>query len=242
MMRDYDTLARRVIRCLLDDDGPVPSFTEEELGPWHESVSALREAYAEGGAGAVHRVFITLARRQPALIHLVAGGDAAHKTVWTAAEFFATDFPPPVFVVEELLPRGLSILAGRPKLGKSWLLLQIAGVKNVHSPTPHPAAGTAAPRPDARCGSPPRRPGRRWYAPASARGDTPRAQLHLPHRRAHEILACCVDRAEFLHLGRAHVAVDEHVGLAQLGEAFVLDLARRFYPAADHFRGLTALE
>ena len=58
-----------------------------------------------------------------------------------------------------------------------------------------------------------------------------RAQLQLPHRRAHEILACCVDRAELLHLGRAHVAVDEHVGLAQLGEAFVLDLARRFHPA-----------
>ncbi len=127
MMRDYDTLARRVIRCLLDDDGPVPSFTEEELGPWHESVAALREAHAEGGAGAVHQVFITLARRQPGLIHLVAGGEAGHKTVWTAAELFATDFPPPVFIVDELLPRGLSILAGRPKLGKSWLALQIAG-------------------------------------------------------------------------------------------------------------------
>ncbi len=121
MMRDYDTLARRVIRCLLDDAGPVPAFTEEELGPWHDSVAALREAYAEGGAGAVHQVFIALARRQPGLIHLVAGGDAAHKTVWTAAELFATDLPPPVFVVDELLPRGLSILAGPSLASPGWL-------------------------------------------------------------------------------------------------------------------------
>ena len=55
-------------------------------------------------------------------------------------------------------------------------------------------------------------------------------------------LPCCVDRAELLYLGRAHVAVDEHVGLAQVGEAFVLDLARGFHPRADDFGRLAALE
>ena len=37
-----------------------------------------------------------------------------------------TNYPPPVFVIEELLANGLTILAGRPKCGKSWLTLQMA--------------------------------------------------------------------------------------------------------------------
>ena len=35
----------------------------------------------------------------------------------------ATDLPPLRFVVSELLPQGLHILAGAPKVGKSWLAL-----------------------------------------------------------------------------------------------------------------------
>lgn len=45
---------------------------------------------------------------------------------WTAAELAAADFPEPKWAVPDLLPVGLSFLAGRPKLGKSWLGLQIA--------------------------------------------------------------------------------------------------------------------
>lgn len=37
-----------------------------------------------------------------------------------------TDYPPPVFVVDKLVPQGLTIAAGRPKVGKSWLALQMA--------------------------------------------------------------------------------------------------------------------
>ena len=36
-----------------------------------------------------------------------------------------TTFPPISWVAEGLLPEGLSILAGKPKLGKSWLALQL---------------------------------------------------------------------------------------------------------------------
>ena len=57
--------------------------------------------------------------------------------------------------------QGMAGFADR-RPGRQWS-------KNYYSdrpPTPHPAAGTAAPRPGARCGSPPRRPGRRWSWPA----------------------------------------------------------------------------
>lgn len=45
---------------------------------------------------------------------------------WTAGDLLRAHFPPAVCVVPDLVPVGLTILAGRPKIGKSWLLLQIA--------------------------------------------------------------------------------------------------------------------
>lgn len=50
----------------------------------------------------------------------------AIKTDWTVAELLTTDFPEPRWAVPGLIPVGLSWLAGRPKVGKSWLALQIA--------------------------------------------------------------------------------------------------------------------
>lgn len=44
----------------------------------------------------------------------------------SADEILDTDWPELVWVAPELLPSGLTILAGRPKVGKSWLALQIA--------------------------------------------------------------------------------------------------------------------
>jgi len=45
--------------------------------------------------------------------------------VVTAAHLQRQKFPPIKFVVPGLIPEGLSILAGRPKLGKSWMALDI---------------------------------------------------------------------------------------------------------------------
>ena len=45
------------------------------------------------------------------------------RTRWTDAELMATEFPPPKWAVPGLLCEGLNLLAGAPKLGKSWLSL-----------------------------------------------------------------------------------------------------------------------
>lgn len=45
--------------------------------------------------------------------------------VWTAAELLATDFPEPRWCVPDLIPEGLTVLAGREKRGKSWLALSL---------------------------------------------------------------------------------------------------------------------
>ena len=45
--------------------------------------------------------------------------------VFTAAELRLKTFPPVSYVVPDLIPEGLSIIAGRPKIGKSWLALDV---------------------------------------------------------------------------------------------------------------------
>lgn len=42
-----------------------------------------------------------------------------------AHELLDRDLPPPKFCVDTLLPHGLSILGGAPKIGKSWLVLDL---------------------------------------------------------------------------------------------------------------------
>jgi RecA-family ATPase len=46
--------------------------------------------------------------------------------VFTAATLQKKQFPPITYVVGGLIPDGLSMLVGRPKIGKSWLALDIA--------------------------------------------------------------------------------------------------------------------
>jgi hypothetical protein len=48
------------------------------------------------------------------------------RTVWTAAELLAADFPEPRWAVPKLIPEGVTLLAGAPKIGKSWLGLGAA--------------------------------------------------------------------------------------------------------------------
>ncbi|GAB4049694.1 AAA family ATPase [Catellatospora paridis] len=51
-------------------------------------------------------------RKRPAL-----GG------TWTADKLMGAEFPPPAWAVPGILPEGLTLLAGAPKVGKSWLSL-----------------------------------------------------------------------------------------------------------------------
>jgi hypothetical protein len=48
------------------------------------------------------------------------------KTDWTVAELYKTELPTPAWIVPGLLPAGVASLAGRPKMGKSLLALQLA--------------------------------------------------------------------------------------------------------------------
>lgn len=43
-----------------------------------------------------------------------------------ASDILAEEFPPVPFIIPEYLPPGLAFISGKPKIGKSWLVLQIA--------------------------------------------------------------------------------------------------------------------
>jgi hypothetical protein len=43
-----------------------------------------------------------------------------------AAELMRREFPEPKFAVQDIIPEGLTLFAGKPKLGKSWLVLSVA--------------------------------------------------------------------------------------------------------------------
>ncbi len=44
---------------------------------------------------------------------------------WTLSKILSTDFPEPVWVIPNMIPAGLTILAGSPKIGKSWMALSL---------------------------------------------------------------------------------------------------------------------
>jgi hypothetical protein len=48
------------------------------------------------------------------------------RTAWTADELMAERFPPPRWAVPGLIAEGVNLLAGPPKVGKSWLSLGLA--------------------------------------------------------------------------------------------------------------------
>lgn len=52
--------------------------------------------------------------------------DQKRRTSWTADELMAEDFPEPRWAIPGILAEGLNLLAGAPKLGKSWFALNLA--------------------------------------------------------------------------------------------------------------------
>lgn len=52
--------------------------------------------------------------------------DIQVKNRWTVAELLEAKFQEPKWIIPDLFPAGLSILGGRPKMGKSYFMLQTA--------------------------------------------------------------------------------------------------------------------
>ncbi len=76
-----------------------------DLPPWQPAANVRRLRDADGG----HR-----------------GAVVSFPKGWTASELLAAVFPDPKYVIPGIVPEGLSIVAGPPKVGKSWLAMNAA--------------------------------------------------------------------------------------------------------------------
>ena len=94
-------------------------------GRWSEAVQELAASSAVGGISSAVRSLSAFLKTDASLAELLSEDDSSHPAYSLAAMLHA-DFPPTQFVVAGLIPVGLTVLAGRPKLGKSYLALQIA--------------------------------------------------------------------------------------------------------------------
>ena len=90
----------------------------DELQKLLETVpEAQREAVLRGAIDGAHKAMKEA---------FADDADTPPLILLSADTILATDWPEPVWAIPNLLPAGLTILAGRPKIGKSWLALQVA--------------------------------------------------------------------------------------------------------------------
>jgi hypothetical protein len=111
---DPDRLRQCVDPIAPEEEDPAPATPAEPAQPVTPGGLYARE----------------LARRAPAGPAPRGGADrpprGALSELFTGPELFAADYPPVTFVVPRLIPEGLTLLVGSPKIGKSWLTYGIA--------------------------------------------------------------------------------------------------------------------
>ncbi len=102
--------------------------------PWPGVIAALGVLPQVDRQKALEQSLNNLGRDVQADLLAVAAVDpnspppaAPRRTSWAMADLLAASFPAPVWLVPDILQQaGLAILAGRPKMGKSFLALQLA--------------------------------------------------------------------------------------------------------------------
>lgn len=104
---------------VLDDSPWVQSKDAEHMHKWHDRADYVARTIAEAWAASAQKEADRLDGFAALAANLPAGG------VFTAAELDKLDLPPVQWAVPGLLPAGLSFLVAAPKMGKSWLALDL---------------------------------------------------------------------------------------------------------------------
>jgi hypothetical protein len=112
---------------------PPPQHIKDILAASRAREQAVEAAARDNATGSVTRVSLEhpasdLHERAPSDTSDTDMGPqppACIKTSWTAAELLVTDFPEPRWAVPGLVAEGVSVFAGPPKVGKSWLMLGV---------------------------------------------------------------------------------------------------------------------
>ena len=119
--------ARRAIMALMGGR-PAYGASKETCGEWWTMVNRLGEVREREGAQAVVTVVEALKRAHPRIAEMMAGAETGGARIVpiSAEELRAKQFAPPKWAVRGSVPAGLTILAGAPKMGKSWLCFDLA--------------------------------------------------------------------------------------------------------------------
>lgn len=104
---------------VLDDSPWVQSKDAAHMHKWHDRADYVARTIAEAWAASAQKEADRLDGFADLAANLPAGG------VFTAAELDKLDLPPVQWAVPGLLPAGLSFLVAAPKMGKSWLALDL---------------------------------------------------------------------------------------------------------------------
>jgi DNA-binding MarR family transcriptional regulator len=103
------------------ESGPITQFDVESLTTWQDELDAHLDKLPDSELA--EELKAEYRARSRARLRV---GDTPPLALFSADQILNTDWPEPVWAVPGLLPAGLCILAGKPKVGKSWLALQIA--------------------------------------------------------------------------------------------------------------------
>lgn len=120
------TYARTAINHLLDGKGESAFIIPRMLGQFASLYEEMLSAYEADGIDGARRVFQQQAAEFQEVADLCAVDVAQKKYIWTVKDLYETNFPDLRFIVPGIIPVGLIALGARPKIGKSWLALQLA--------------------------------------------------------------------------------------------------------------------
>lgn len=116
---------RRVVAEGLAPNGTAP----ESCGPYEEPIRLLCEAHGEGGTDAARLAWAAIAAGYADLVAAVAGSEYVVDEFAdgvTARELMSIEFPEVRWIVPGVLPEGSTLLAAKPKAGKSRLMMNVA--------------------------------------------------------------------------------------------------------------------
>lgn len=108
-------------------NGVAPS----DCGEWAALLEQGNSAYQTGGGPAVIRWWNVQTAADKRLVKLMASDPNTPATpigphIMSARDLMAKQFDLVKWIVPEILPEGVTIFAGRPKMGKSWLAYNLA--------------------------------------------------------------------------------------------------------------------
>lgn len=122
---DVDNTTRSAITAICEGE-PPNGLDPDARDPLAELYRVAVDGFERNGKAGAQAAVGSYLKANPTARQAMAGDPKAQLEVWTADRLLTEEFPEPVWAVPDLLPVGLGILAGRPKVGKSWLALQIA--------------------------------------------------------------------------------------------------------------------